>query len=222
MSRLTVTPADAARRCLLATDASIHAPVALPDGLSGVTDEAWSVSAQLQTVMTPFRKALARRSHRKTRFASGHLVWTVLDGHTLCRRSPLHRALYWGNIHAAARLLEAGAAVNLTDFKVLCRQNAACIRRPRAGCSAETSLPPSALQCTDAVCALLVQRVPAFSARRVIAPSAVTCLITQPDSITPPSCQPSDHRAGANPPGPAFRGAGCVPPARRQRWRYVH
>ena len=36
----------------------------------------------------------------------------------MSRRTPLHRALYWGNIHAAARLLEAGAAVNLADHKV--------------------------------------------------------------------------------------------------------
>ena len=36
----------------------------------------------------------------------------------LCGRTPLHRALYWGNIHAAARLLEAGAALNVADLKV--------------------------------------------------------------------------------------------------------
>ena len=36
----------------------------------------------------------------------------------MLNRTPLHRALYWGNIHAAVRLLEAGAAVNLADHKV--------------------------------------------------------------------------------------------------------
>ena len=36
----------------------------------------------------------------------------------MLRRTPLHRALYWGNFGAAARLLEAGASVNVADHKV--------------------------------------------------------------------------------------------------------
>ena len=43
---------------------------------------------------------------------------SVLTGEGLLRRTPLHRALYWGNIGAAARLLEAGASVHVADHKV--------------------------------------------------------------------------------------------------------
>lgn len=42
----------------------------------------------------------------------------VLTGTAMLRRTPLHRALYWGNIGAVARLLEAGASVHVADHKV--------------------------------------------------------------------------------------------------------